>query len=133
MIVRSDNVRRALAERVATRVAGAGISRRVVEETVDRVVSALGARASVAGAVVPASEPTVVAALMSRSSPDLASRVRAALQSAGAPVIDLGTASAGRYTVVTVRVPAGARAALEAAASSMQLALTFVPDDSTLA
>ena len=115
------------------RVAGSGISRHAVEETVDRVVSALGALTPDAGSAMPASEPTIVAALMSRSAPDLGSRVRAALQAAGTAVLDLGVASAGRHTVVTVRVPAGARAALDAAAASLQLALTMVPVDAATA
>ena len=100
-----------------------------MEETVDRVVAALRARPPAAGDAMPATQPTIVAALMSRSAPDLGSRVRAALQAAGAAVLDLGVASAGRHTVVTVRVPAGARAALDATAASLQLALTMVPDD----
>ena len=135
--MRPDPVRRALADRVAKRVAGSGISRHTVEETVDRVVSALGAHAPTAGqampAIPPAIQPTIVAALMSRSAPDLGSRVRAALQSAGAAVLDLGVASAGRHTVVTVHVPAGARAVLDTIAASLQLALTLVPDDPSTA
>lgn len=127
--MRSDTVRRALADRVARRVAGSGISRHIVEEAVDRVVTALGAHTPVAGEAMPVMQPTIVAALMSRSAPDLGSRVRAALQAAGAAVLDLGVASAGRHTVVTVRVPAGARAALDTTAASLQLALTMVPDD----
>ena len=126
-------MRRALADRVAKRVAGSGISRHAVEETVDRVVSALGARPPAAGDAMPATPPTIVAALMSRSAPDLGSRVRAALQASGAAVLDLGVASAGRHTVVTVRVPADARAALDATAASLQLALTMVPDDPAIA
>ena len=114
---------------MARRVTGSGISRQTVEETVDRVVAALGARTPAAGDATPVTQPTIVAALMSRSAPDLGSRVRAALQAAGVAVLDLGVASAGRHTVVTVRVPGGARAVLDATAASLQLALTMVPDE----
>lgn len=128
--MRADSVRRTLADRVTSRVAGSGISRRAVEDAVDRVVSALGARTPHVSAAGPEVQPTLVAALMSRAAPDLGSRVRAALHGAGVTVLDLGVASAGRHTVVTVRVPAGARSALEATAATLQLALSIVPDES---
>ena len=120
-----DSIRRTLRDRVAKRVAGKGISGRAIDRAVDAVVDALppdvmedthsgrGAVPTGDGGVA-----EVVLAVTAVSVPDLASRVRGTLDKAGIRVSDAATATAGRHTVVTVRVRADARAAAEQAAAA---------------
>lgn len=118
------DLRRALVERVTERLAGRGVSRGAVEEAVGRVVAALeekGQWSPVAG-----EETTIVAAFSARSVPDLASRVRSDLERAGTVIEEMGIGTSGQYTVVTVRVPASARPALQRLAESSALALSFL-------
>ena len=124
-----------LAERVASRVAGQGIARASIEAAVDGVVAALDRRvapgaAPAAGAGAPSAMPdggAMIAAVTGQSSPDLGSRVRAALARDGIRVASLGVATRGRHTVVTLRLPVSARAALERIASEMSLSLSIDP------
>ena len=134
-----DSIRRALRDRVAKRVAGKGISPRAIDRAVDAVVDALPsdvtqdtpadrsaaspARSPQAAArsAVPAGDggaAEVVLAVTAVSVPDLASRVRGILDRAGVRVTEAATATAGRHTVVTVRVRSDARAAAEQAATA---------------
>ena len=133
-----DSIRRALRDRVAKRVAGKGISPRAIDRAVDAVVEALppdviegtpGDRSTgpirspqpAARSAVHAGDggvAEVVLAVTAVSVPDLASRVRGTLDRAGVRVADAATATAGRHTVVTVRVRADARAAAEQAATA---------------
>lgn len=126
MTLRREELRRALAERVARKVEGHHIDRRVVDATVDRVVSALDAGDAAPGAVAAASAPTLLAAVSARSTPDLASRVRAALEREGVHDVELGRGSAGRHAVVTLRLPAGSRPALERIAAREGFSLSFL-------
>ena len=126
-----------LTERVASRVAGEGITRASIEAAVDGVVAALGRRSAVpltlpANAAPPPSEPvpdgaTMIAALSGQSAPDLGSRLRAALARDGVKVAALGVATRGRHTVVTLRLPASARQALERIAGEQSLSLSIDP------
>ena len=121
------DIRETLVERVERKVAGRGIPRRAVEAAVSRVVEALDAAPAGAAAAAPAAGgPPIVAALTARSAPDLASRVRRALAAEGVTELDLGVATAGQHTVVTVRAGATARAALERAASALGASLSVV-------
>jgi hypothetical protein len=120
---RSDELRRTLSRRVSRRLAGRGIPRQTIDATVDRVVRALEGAAPAAAPAVPA--PAVVAAFSARSRPDLASRVRGLLSDAGITAGPFGIASAGRHTVVTASVPAGARAVVERSAASAAVAVSF--------
>lgn len=106
-----NDVRHALRERVAKQVEGRGITRIEVDSAVDRVVAALP---SADGAVIAAAPRTddVVATFSAASSPDLASRVRHLLAEDGLSAIGFGSATVGRHTVVAVRLPAAAGAAL---------------------
>ena len=140
-----DSIRRTLRDRVAKRVAGQGVPRHAIDRAVDAVVDALptdviedspgqrtagparspqsAARSAVPAArsAVPAGDrgvAEVVLAVTAVSVPDLASRVRGTLDRAGVRVSDAATATAGRHTVVTVRVRADARAAAEQAATA---------------
>ena len=131
-----EDIRRTLTERVASRVAGEGISRASIEAAVDGVVAALGHR-SASAASSPASPPaahapvldgaTMIAALSGQSAPDLGSRLRAALARDGIRVAALGIATRGRHTVVTLRLPAAARQALERIAAEQSLSLSIDP------
>jgi len=60
-----------------------------------------------------------VAVVAAIGKPDLASRLRAALERAGTPVGALGTATEGRHTVVTLQWPAAAAAQGRAIAESI--------------
>ena len=127
---RPDEIRRTLAERVARRVQGHGISRASVDRAVDKVLVALSTAQD--GAAPSASGPatsSVLAALTGRSVPDLASRVRAALVKEGVAVGAIGSASAGNHNVVTLSVDEAARGALERAAVALNVSLTFVPEE----
>jgi len=137
VMVPREDIRRTLTDRVASRVAGEGISRASIEAAVDGVVAALGTRtglpaptASPAVSQAVASMPdskSMIAALGGLSAPDLASRLRAALARDGVRVAALGIATRGRHTVVTLRLPASARQALERIATEHSLSLSIDP------
>lgn len=126
MTLRREDLRRALAERVARKVEGHHIDRRVVDATVDRVVSALDAGDTMPSSVGSASPPMILAAVSARSTPDLASRVRAALEREGVRDVELGRGSAGRHAVVTLRLPADSRVALERIAARDGFSLSLL-------
>ena len=127
--LRPDEIRRTLAERVARRVQGHGISRASVDGAVDKVLGALSEAQD--GAAPDASWPegSVVAAVTGRSVPDLASRVRGALAKEGVAVGAIGSATAGNHNVVTLSVDGPARAALERVADMLKVSVTFVPGE----
>jgi hypothetical protein len=135
VMVPREDIRRTLTERVASRVAGEGISRASIEAAVDGVVAALGHRSGPAvspasASRAPAPVPdgaTMIAALSGHSAPDLGSRLRAALARDGIRVAALGIATRGRHTVVTLRLPAAARQALERIAAEQSLSLSIDP------
>ena len=122
-----EDVRRALIQRVARKVSGHGITRRSVEGAVDRVLAALPA-----GLDAPAAASPAVAVLSAASSPDLASRARRVLERHGAGVAGMGVGTAGRHTVVTVRLATPAGPALDRAAAELGATLTLLdPADAT--
>ena len=128
--LRPDEIRRTLAERVARRVKGHGISRASVDGAVDKVLGALSAAQDGPAPGASWSEgSSVVAALTGRSVPDLASRVRAALAKEGVAVGAIGSATAGNHNVVTLSVDGPARAALERVADALKVSVTFVPGE----
>ena len=135
----TNDIRRSLADRVERRVAGEGIPRRSVDSAVGRVVDALLAASRGTPGSVPerATEDSrsgprggeaahVVCAIASVSAPDLASRVRGALAQVGVTAAQMGTASAGRHTVVAVRVAAADRQAVERAAAALSLPISII-------
>ena len=120
-----DIIRRSLRDRVAKRVVGKGVSGSAIDRAVDAVVDALPSdviadtrSGGSAAATGDRSVAEVVLAVTAVSVPDLASRVRGTLEKAGVRVAEAGTATAGRHTVVTVRVRADARAVAEQAATA---------------
>ncbi|MGH7717239.1 MAG: hypothetical protein ACREON_00135 [Gemmatimonadaceae bacterium] len=126
------DVRRSLVERVAGRVAGSGISRAAVQEAVDRVLSALGSSAEPsARAPLPPEPSTILAVISARSVPDLASRLRRDLERDGVVIEEMGLGAAGQHTVVTLRVAAAARGALERLAGQSRYSLSFLNPPAT--
>ena len=131
---RSEELRRTVADRVAQRVAGRGVSRAAVDATVASVLSALDARGAspTADADIPPREsagPALVAAVTARSLPDLASRLRSALARDGVALSSIGIAAAGLHHVATFEVPASARGALERAVAALGGQLSIVSED----
>jgi hypothetical protein len=121
--VRRGDIVRALSERVTARVGGRGVSREAVADAVERVVDVLEGR----GDVVAADENAeLVAVPSSDRMPDLASRLRRDLQAEGVVISEMGKASSGRHTVVTLRLPSGAKSALEQLAARLQVSVSFV-------
>jgi hypothetical protein len=122
----TNDVRRTLADRVQRKVAGRGISRRVIVDAVDRVADAIEASPAMSDpSCACSSHPSeIVAAVSSASMPDLTSRVRDALTREGVTPLGMGSASAGRHTVVTVRLPAGSEAAFEKARTHLGAAVS---------
>ena len=120
----TQDTRRTLAERIERKVAGRGISRAAIESAVDDVLAALPA-APEPGA---AEQGALLGAFTSPVAPDLGSRVRQLLERDGVVLLGLGSATSGRHTVVTVRVPLTARGALERAAAQLSLPLSLLPD-----
>ena len=126
---RPEEIRRTLAERVARRVQGHGITRASVDAAVAKVLGALDASGEGTSptSAAPADQPGIVATLSGRSVPDLASRVRAALEHEGVSVQTIGSAMAGNHNVVTLHVSSDARPAVERVARTLALSLAFVP------
>jgi len=92
-----EAVRQALIQRVSRKVSGHGVARRSIEGAVDRVLAALPSKIARA-ATLPR-----IAVLSAPSAPDLASRARRLLEREGVRVLGIGTGTAGRYTVATIR------------------------------
>ena len=131
MTLRPD-IRRALTERVGQRVAGRGVPQAVVDDAVRRVVEQI--ESSQAGSQVasnprPDGQSSFLAAVSARSIPDLASRVRRGLERDGIAVTDVGHGTAGQHTVVTLRLPAAARPALERLAEQHRFSLSLLSSD----
>lgn len=121
--VRRGDIVRALSGRVNARVGGHGVSREAVADAVERVVDVLEGRGDLAAADENAD---LVAVLSSDRMPDLASRLRRDLQAEGVVISEMGKASSGRHTVVTLRLPSGAKSALEQLAARLQVSVSFV-------
>jgi hypothetical protein len=113
----SADVRRSLVERIASRLAGQGISRGEVESAVARVATAL-ADAALA--------PRLLVAVAARSVPDLASRLQRDLEHAGVVIEEMGVGAAGRHTVVMVRIAASAREVLVRTADRSGFSLSIL-------
>jgi hypothetical protein len=123
--VRRGDIVRAVSERVNARVGGRGVSREAVAEAVERVVDALEGRGNVP---VAGGSAKLVAVLSSDRMLALASRLRRDLQAEGVVISEMGKASSGRHTVVTLRLPSGAKSALEQLAARLQVSISFVAE-----
>ena len=121
--------RRLLAERVRGRLAGRGISRREIGDSVNAVSRSLETSWSATATIPPAAVPTSaggavvgqesVLALSAVSVPDLASRVREAPAVVGFRPRLSGVGSAGRHTVVTLSAGAADDAAVRRIAARL--------------
>jgi hypothetical protein len=141
MALSQDN-RRTLTDRVERQVAGRGIPRRHIEDVVDRVARVLDARlpdpassrASLTGAgdadgaAGPRGDGQILAVLSASVMPDLASRTRRALAEDGLAVSHSGSASEGRHTVVTLRMPASSETLVRRVAAQLGAACTIQRD-----
>jgi hypothetical protein len=127
----THDTRRALTERVQRRVEGRGIPRHVIEDAVARVGDALDQQSRVSTS--PIDHGNLVAVFAGTSAPDLASRVRAALESESVSPIAMGTSTAGRHTVATARIVGTARGAAERVAARLSVSVSFVQDPSSSA
>ncbi len=138
-MVLSSSDRDDLVQRVARKLTRGSVRPDVIADAVDRTLGALAARTASSSPRATASSPTTpatavlgershdapdagalgVAVVAAIGKPDLASRLRAALERAGTPVGALGTATEGRHTVVTLQWPAAAAAQGRAIAESI--------------
>jgi hypothetical protein len=125
----THDMRRALAERVQRRVEGRGIPRHVIEDAVARVGDALERSPSAPNGTAPST--AIVAVFAAASSPDLGSRVRAALNAESVTPLAMGHSTSGRHTVATVRLAASARPVAERVAAKLAATVSFVPDSSS--
>jgi hypothetical protein len=121
--VRRGDIVRARSERVNARVGGRAVSREAVAEAVERVVDALEGRGDLAAS---GGSAKLVAVVSSDRMPDLASRLRRDLQAEGVVISEMGKASSGRHTVVTLRLPSGAKSALGQLGARLQVSISFV-------
>jgi hypothetical protein len=129
----THDTRRALAERVQRRVEGRGISRRVIDDAISRVVDALDRQPLPTRPSETRSDDaprSIVAVFTAPSAPDLGSRVRAALQAESVTPLAMGTGTSGRHTVATVRLAAEARPGAERAAARVSASISFLSDPS---
>jgi hypothetical protein len=121
----SQGDRTELISRVEQRLGGRGVSRATIQSAVDQVLGRLA---------VPDESPLghqIILAVSAESMPDLASRVRQKLELAGAGVLESGTATVGRYTVVTMRAPDTQRAQVEGVAAELGARLRIVDNDTS--
>jgi len=126
----THETRRALAERVQRKVEGRGIPRQVIDDAIARVGDALDRQSTVQASAVEGN--LIVAVFAAPSAPDLGSRVRAALEAEAVAPLAIGTSTAGRHTVATVRMITGARSVAERVASRLSASVSFVPESSSL-
>lgn len=117
-----EAVRQALIQRVSRKVSGHGVTRRSIEGAVDRVLA--GLPAEFAGAAA----PPRIAVLSALSAPDLASRARRLLEREGLRVWDVGTGTAGRYTVVALRLAGEATTDLQRLASELGASVSVLDE-----
>ena len=117
-----EAVRQALIQRVSRKVSGHGVTRRSIESAVDRVLEALPTD------MLPPAVTPRIAVLSAASSPDLASRARRALETSGVKVLDIGTGSAGRYTVATVRYAGDSTADLHRVAGELGASISLLDE-----
>jgi hypothetical protein len=117
-----EAVRQALIQRVSRKVSGHGVTRRSIESAVDRVLAALPTDLSAP------STPPRIAVLSAPSAPDLASRARRLLEREGVRVLAIGTGTAGRHTVATIRFAAEGGVDLQRIATTLGASLSMLDD-----
>jgi hypothetical protein len=127
-MVSREAVRQALIQRVSRKVSGHGVARRSIEGAVDRVLAELPAGLSRTNEPARSDAPPRVVVLSAASAPDLASRARRLLEREGVSVLEAGTATSGRHTVVSFRVPGSAVPALERVATELGASVSVLDE-----
>jgi threonine dehydrogenase-like Zn-dependent dehydrogenase len=117
-----EAVRQALIQRVSRKVSGHGVTRRSIEGAVDRVLAALPSK------IAAAAIPPRIAVLSAPSAPGLASRARQLLEREGVRVLDIGTGTAGRYTVATIRLAGEGTTDLQRLAGELGASVSVLAD-----
>jgi hypothetical protein len=112
-----------LIARVERKLARRDVPRAVVVDAVERVAGALVARER--DGRDGAERPVTVVAVCADSMPDLASRLRRALAERGASIGELGSATEGRHTVVTLEIENGKTEALQRAVAQLGARAVF--------
>jgi hypothetical protein len=115
-MVLSPTERDDLIARVERKLARRRLPHAIIADAVDRVAGALAAREGGVGAE---QRSMRLVAVCADSMPDLASRLRRALASAGTSIGELGSATEGRHTVVTLEVEDGQSDALQSAVAQL--------------
>ncbi len=123
-VAERPEIERALAARVRERIAGHGVSRLTVDKVIGRVLDSLEERA--AGSTAESPEPSMVVVVTARSLPDVASKLRRDLEREGVVIQNIGIGSAGQHTVVTMRLPGSARAALERVTERSRYSMSYL-------
>ncbi|HEX4936293.1 MAG TPA: hypothetical protein VFV33_24095 [Gemmatimonadaceae bacterium] len=132
-MVLSSAERDDLVQRVARKLTRAVARPEVIGDAVDRTLGALAARAARSGASSASAGPADVsratpgggetdegvAVLAAAGIPDLASRVRCALDGEGVAIGALAAATEGRHTVVTLRVRSASAGQVRVAAEAL--------------
>ena len=105
-MVLSSSERDDLVRRVEQKLGRATVHRDVIRDAVDRTLGALpDADGVLASADVPSADVSSATAILAAvSTPDLASRLRRRLESAGVAIGEMAAATEGRFTVVAVGV-----------------------------
>ena len=105
-MVLSSSERDDLVRRVEQKLGRATVHRDVIRDAVDRTLGALpDADVVPASADVPSADVSSATAILAAvSTPDLASRLRRRLESAGVAIGEMAAATEGRFTVVAVGV-----------------------------
>ena len=117
-----EAVRQALIQRVSRKVSGHGVARRSIEGAVDRVLAALPPE------IAAGPTPPRIAVLSAPSAPDLAARARRLLEREGIRVLDIGTGTAGRYTVATIRLAGERTTDLQRLAGELGASVSVLDD-----
>jgi hypothetical protein len=120
-----EAVRQALIQRVSRKVSGHGVTRRSIEGAVDRVLAALPSD------LAPAPIPPRIVVFSAPSAPDLPSRTRRLLEREGIRVLAVGTGTAGRHTVATVRMAGEGSTDLQRIAAELGASISVLDDADT--
>lgn len=131
-MVLSSSERDDLVRRVEQKLGRATVRRDVIRDAVDRTLGALPdgdavpASADVPSADVPSADTSSATAIVAAvSTPDLASRLRRRLESAGVVIGEMAAATEGRFTVVAVGVSPACADSVRGAAEALGARLSW--------
>ncbi len=126
-MVLSSSERDDLVRRVEQKLGRATVHRDVIRDAVDRTLGALpDADVVPASAYVPSADVSSATAILAAvSTPDLASRLRRRLESAGVAIGEMAAATEGRFTVVAVGVSPACADLVRGAAEALGARLSW--------